>query len=224
MDLKRCANGHFYDGEKFSFCPHCQGGNGAAGNETIPFQEAANNNAGTVTMPGINLAGGVQQTVPMTPPSQPAAPANPPKPAPPSDDAKTVGFFGNIVSSTGKAEQVQPVVGWMVCTKGKHIGKDFRLKAGRNFIGRNPNMDIALDGENTVSREGHAVIAYEPHQSIFIAQPGSASELFYLNGNVVLSATQIRRNDRLQLGEVELMLIPCCDENFKWELENTDKE
>ena len=46
---------------------------------------------------------------------------------------------------------------------------------------------------------------------------GTNAGLFYLNGNVVLSATQIKRNDRLQLGEVELMLIPCCDENFKWE-------
>ena len=106
---------------------------------------------------------------------------------------------------------------WLVCTEGKRRGQEYRLKAGRNFIGRSPNMDVALEGETSVSREGHAIVAYEPHQSIFIAQPGSASELFYLNGNVVLSAVQIKRNDRLQLGDVELMLIPCCDENFKWE-------
>ena len=224
MDLKRCANGHFYDGEKFSFCPHCQGGSG--NNETIPFQEAANNNAGTVTMPGNMIGGqGVGQTVPLNPPPGNNNQVKEVKSnLGAGDDAKTVGFFGNLVSAIGKNEQVQPVVGWMVCTKGKHIGKDFRLKAGRNFIGRNSDMDVALTGENSVSRESHAVIAYEPHQSIFIAQPGSASELFYLNGNVVLSATQIRRNDRLQLGEVELMLIPCCDENFKWEIENTEKE
>ncbi len=24
MKLQRCANGHFYDGDKYPTCPHCQ--------------------------------------------------------------------------------------------------------------------------------------------------------------------------------------------------------
>ena len=32
MRMERCANGHFYDAEKFSSCPYCSGG---AVNETI---------------------------------------------------------------------------------------------------------------------------------------------------------------------------------------------
>lgn len=220
MDLKRCPNGHFYDGEKFANCPHCQGAGPV--NPTVPFTPQGNDpmiggDSATVTVPvdngsgiGINGIGinnvqedltrkGVRNNIP-------------------TDDAKTVGFFGVVPSNPGE-EAIEPVVGWLVCTQGKRKGKEFRLKAGRNFIGRSANMDVALEGENSVSREGHAIVAYEPHQSIFIAQPGSASELFYLNGDVVLSATQIKRNDRLQLGEVELMLIPCCDENFRWEKE-----
>ena len=222
MDLKRCANGHFYDGEKFAFCPHCQGGSPGGGNETIPFVEKAGGEAPTMSV------GSAMNQPPMQPARPPVAQTQPLRDTQkkaPDDDAKTVGFFGlnNAAAEEGE-EYVEPVVGWLVCTKGKHMGKDFRLKAGRNFIGRSSDMDVALTGETSVSREGHAVIAYEPHQSIFIAQPGAASELFYLNNAVVLSAVQIKRNDRLQLGEVELMLIPCCDENFKWELENPNKE
>lgn len=217
MDLKRCANGHFYDGEKFSFCPHCQ--NAGGNNETIPFVEKAGGEGPTMSV------GQVQNPFPPNngPVSGPVSGpiSTPPKPknngADP--DAKTVGFFGNLVPSIANSEQQEPVVGWLVCTKGKHIGKDFRLKAGRNFIGRSADMDVSLEGENSVSRESHAIIAFEPHQCIFIAQPGAASELFYLNNTVVLSAVQVKRNDRLQIGETELMLIPCCDENFRWEIE-----
>lgn len=219
MDLKRCPNGHFYDGEKFPSCPHCQGSGGA--NETVSFNAEKLDDQDTRTISGESLiaqppAGGPNENV---------GPLNNhigetvSKKQPPADDAKTIGFFGVTPDPVGGQEAVEPVVGWLVCTCGKHKGRDFRLKAGRNFIGRSSTMDVALEGENSVSRESHAIIAYEPRQSIFIAQPGAASELFYLNDNVVLSAVEVKRNDRIQLGDVELMLIPCCDENFKWEKE-----
>lgn len=128
---------------------------------------------------------------------------------------KTIGFFKE---KTGR----EPVVGWLVCTVGNHFGTDFRLKSGRNFIGRSRDMDIALEGEPSVSRERHATIVYEPKQNIFLAQPGDSSSLFYLNGNVVLTPSEIRKNDRLQIGDVELMLIPCCDGAFAWRIEDTE--
>lgn len=81
-------------------------------------------------------------------------------------------------------------------------------------------MDISLSGENTVSRERHATIIHEPRQNIFIAQPGESRELFYVNGNVVLSPVQLKKNDMMQIGEVQLMLIPCCDEAFRWDEED----
>ena len=57
---------------------------------------------------------------------------------------------------------------------------------------------------------------HEPRQNIFIAQPGDSRELFYVNNNVVLSPVQLKKNDVLQVGEVYLMLIPCCDSEFNW--------
>ena len=37
-----------------------------------------------------------------------------------------------------------PCVGWLVALGGEHIGTDFRLKVGKNFIGRSPKMDLSL--------------------------------------------------------------------------------
>ena len=211
MELKRRENGHFYDGTKYSTCPHCNASPIGNNNETVSFNEkVGGGDDKTTTIP----------LTPIPPTPQPVAPME--KKQLSLDDGKTVGFYGET-SSTGKS--VDPVVGWLVCTVGTHKGEDFRLKAGRNFIGRNQQMvDIALTGEKTVSRETHAIVAFEPKQSIFLAQPGSGSELFYVNDSVVLSTVQLHRNDRLQIGEVELMLIPCCDENFHWARDDKDSK
>ena len=78
-------------------------------------------------------------------------------------------------------------------------------------------MDIKLTGENTVSRDKHAIVLYEPNQRIFLAQMGESHELVYLNGNLLMSNAQMKAYDRLQLGDAEMMLIPCCGETFDWQ-------
>lgn len=135
----------------------------------------------------------------------------PPIEKPSTDDIKTVGFFNQILET-----EADPVVGWLVCVKGNHLGKDYRLKSGRNFVGRGEEMDVCLKGENSVSREKHATIIYEPKENKFFAQPGDSKELFYLNGNLVSAMEQIKAYDRIQLGDAELMFIPCCSDSFKW--------
>ncbi len=202
MKLTTCSNGHYYDSDTYASCPYCGGGSAGA-NETVAFQHTQSSpgatldigsyaaaNSGQAVQPETNLGGGFNL-----------------------DDSKTVSIYQNI-----KAESVQlePTTGWLVCIKGKFFGQDFRLKSGRNFIGRGSNMDVCLAGENTVSRDRHAAVIHEPRKNIFIAQPGESRELFYVNGNVVLSSVQLKKNDVIQVGDVQLMLIPCCDEAFNW--------
>lgn len=195
MRLEKCPNNHFYDADKYSSCPHCTN---AASNadQTVPLPRAGENDV----------------TVPINPPAAPV------KKAVGDSDQKTVAMFQ-------KSFGTQPVVGWLVCVKGKHFGKSFSLKSGRNFVGRSSQMDVALTEEASVSRDKHAIIVFEPRHNLFLAQPGDSKELFYLNGEVVLSPVQLKKNDRLQLGDAVLMLIPCCDEMFNWEKEkNADAE
>lgn len=204
MNLTKCSNGHFYDSDTYASCPHCS--SASAENSTIAFDSGSinpgNSVAATIDLESYVSAGASQEdgvgSLDM-------------------DDSKTISIY-----QSGKMEtpQMSPTVGWLVCTKGKFYGQDFRLKSGRNFIGRSAGMDVCLAGENTVSRDRHATIIHEPRKNIFIAQPGESRELFYVNGNVVLSSIELKKNDVLQIGDVQLMLIPCCDEAFQWDGED----
>lgn len=62
-----------------------------------------------------------------------------------TDDGKTIGFYDGALSEKDKV--IDPVVGWLVCIKGDAFGSSFVLKSGKNFIGRDRKMDVALTGD-----------------------------------------------------------------------------
>ncbi len=132
---------------------------------------------------------------PGTSPVTPAAPAAPAMPV-------------NKVST--------PCVGWLIAIGGAHIGTDFRLKVGKNFIGRNASMDIALTEDKSVSREKHAIVVYEPKQHLYLVQPGEASSLVYRNNQVVLSPVELEAYDMITVGDVNLLFMPLCGARFNW--------
>lgn len=208
MKLTKCSNGHFYDADKFDTCPHC--GNGAsAQSKTQPV-----NNGGAQNASG-------QPTAKVPTPSEQGNTRDIHAPAPGSlgaavdDVKKTVGIF-NQKSKSGN----EPVVGWLVCVEGEHYGEDFRIKMGRNFIGRAADMDIVLAKDGTVSRSKHSILVYEPKGNMFIVQPGDSKELSYLNDDVILSPQALKAYDVITLGASKLMFVPFCSESFTW----ADKE
>jgi hypothetical protein len=219
MLLTKCSNGHFYDAEKFTQCPHCGSPGKGAGEQTVSMDR---NDSVTVS-----LTQGDASSVSRTEPSfsegisslkeavQKAAVGG----ATASSDGDSV-----TMSYYSKAIGAEPVVGWLVCIEGSHLGEDFRLKSGRNFIGRAGGMDIAITGDNTVSREKHAVIVYEPKKHQFLVQPGEAKELCYLNEKAVLSPEELKINDTIAVGNTKLMFFPCCNATFNWDMVKTDTE
>ena len=44
MNLIKCSNGHYYDGDKFDYCPHCAGvsSNESAGDMTVSIDITPN--------------------------------------------------------------------------------------------------------------------------------------------------------------------------------------
>lgn len=64
MKLQRCANGHFYDGDKYPTCPHCQdaGLPGFKDDETVT--QPLNRTPGAVSSAGGGFGGG--ETIPIT--------------------------------------------------------------------------------------------------------------------------------------------------------------
>ena len=126
------------------------------------------------------------------------------------DECKTVSLYQAKIG-------VEPVTGWLVCIEGPSFGASYTLKTGRNFIGRGSDMDVVLAQDNSVSRQKHAIVLYEPRKREFIAQPGDSRELFYLNDDVVLGPERLKAQDILTIGNTRLMLFTCCGENFSWD-------
>lgn len=228
MNLKRCDNGHFYDGDKFQACPHCAAVGGGNAQPTAPYADAGAGYDTVMTEP---------VTMPMYPPdNQPVAPE--PMAAPMPEPSQLQGAGGMSLQdavnrATTAPVQMQdeektvslyqlktntdPVTGWLVCIEGSDFGNSFTLKSGRNFIGRAANMDVVLKGDNSISREKHAILLYEPKRREFIAQAGESRELFYLNEEVVLNPVRLKQHDILTIGNTRLMFFPCCGEDFSWD-------
>lgn len=226
--LIRCANGHFFDGGKYDECPHCN-------NKKIPevtvfmpepmheedFAEGKHNYDGpvydfresaaddeviTVSKADKEKAEKSEPAVKVTPRFQDEKPSN-----------------GHTVHYFQKAIGTEPVVGWLVCVEGMHSGEDFKIKSGRNFIGRSGDMNISLSGDRTVSRDKHAILTYDPRSNTFIIQPGESSELTYLNNEALLVPTKLKLNDRIALGETELIFVPFCSDDFSWEKQKSER-
>lgn len=247
MNLTKCSKGHYYDGDKFSTCPFCSGAGASSAGDSVTVAMPSGSSSPDVTM---SLSSG-PSSEPVTmagssysandPVTQKSSYTGMPEASLtggssfnsggssfssgsvlPSDDAVTITHYAPIMEESVVTE---PVVGWLVCTAGKYFGRSFPLKAGRNFVGRNPQMDVCLEEELSVSRERHAVIIYEPRGRMFLAQPGDSRELFYLNDKVVLDNERLKPYDLLSIGKVNMMLIPFCTETFAWEdLENKDEK
>jgi pSer/pThr/pTyr-binding forkhead associated (FHA) protein len=81
-------------------------------------------------------------------------------------------------------------------------------------------MDVCIPGDDTVSRERHGVVIFDPKKQVFWVLPGDASGLVYLNGEIVHSPTQLKHDDVLELGQTKLVLIPFCGDKYRWEEES----
>ncbi|MEW5725256.1 MAG: FHA domain-containing protein, partial [Thermodesulfobacteriota bacterium] len=124
--------------------------------------------------------------------------------------------MGHTISMAKKTLGIEPVVGWLVCTDGKQKGRDYRLRAGSNLIGRSPAPNqIVIDGDEAISREGHAEIVYDFVDNIFYLIRGK-NPAVRLNGKMVLEPMELKSHDVVQLGETVFLFIPLCTENFKW--------
>lgn len=228
--LVRCENGHFFDGGKYpDGCPHCNNNHTIAETsfygkkEEDPAEIQQVNNvvedvepAAVVNEPEVQPEAEKEHTFIMEEPEENkektilasyAAPVNIPPVQ--EDDGFTRHFFQQSLGT-------EPVVGWVVCVKGVHFGEDFKIKSGRNFIGRSAGMNICLSGDKSVSRDKHAILTYDPKSNTFLIQPGDSSELCYLNDEPVLIPVKLKANDKITLGETELVFVPFCSESFKW--------
>lgn len=126
---------------------------------------------------------------------------------PPSrDDEKTIGIY--------KKKGWDPVTGWIVCVNGPERGRDYRLHAGRNFLGRSLDMDISITDDMEISRENHCSIVYDPKSCEFLLVPGSAS--IYLNKQATNEVKALTTGDMIGAGGSEFVFIPFSVKGREW--------
>ncbi len=144
---------------------------------------------------------------PVFSPPPPIMVSDPPQPTPAASGEKTKMLYGNV----------EPVVGWLICLKGAYVGESFPLKTGQNFIGRSIQMDVPLLDEESVSRDTHAYIIFEPKKAEFYASNGTGNSLTYLNKELLMQPTRLKTYDILCFGECEYLFMPLCSEQFSWD-------
>ena len=113
-------------------------------------------------------------------------------------------------------EELEPVCGWLVCISGPQQGRDYRIKAGKNFAGRADDMDIQILNDNKVARRNHAVIVFDPKQKNTLLLPGDSNGLVYHNNVAVFAPTVLASYDVIEMGDSQCVFVPFCGENFMW--------
>lgn len=107
--------------------------------------------------------------------------------------------------------------GWLVVVKGEGLGHCFALNTGLMSIGRSASQAICLNfGDDSISREGHANVAYDDHDCNFYIGHGGKANLVRLNGRPLLSTETFSHGDELEVGRTTLRLVALCSPDFDW--------
>ncbi|MEO0754118.1 MAG: FHA domain-containing protein [Pseudomonadota bacterium] len=155
------------------------------------------------------IAGAPQPTgspQPAGPGGQPSAGSPPGGPAMGSAPGEPLNFMND------------PVVGWLVITNGPGKGQGLRLGKGLNTIGRGETNRIALNyGDNSISRDKHCIVTFEPKQRVYYIQNAGGTNLTYVGDVVVLEARQLHNGETIQIGDTEMRFVAFCGEDFSWD-------
>lgn len=211
MEMRKCVNGHYYDASVNPECPYCKSGTNTG--KTVAL--------GAVQGAGMNMsvdADGDSKTLPMGYSAQQASGApvfSQSAGVNDDDDGRTIAVVHQDMG-------IDPVVGWLVCVKGKEKGRDYRIHSDNNYIGRSEKMDICVHGDETISRENHAVVSYDSIDKIYYFSPGEGRNIVRHNGKAIFQTVELNMYDRVVVGKTELVFMPLCGSDFEWSSEDAD--
>jgi hypothetical protein len=117
-----------------------------------------------------------------------------------------------------------PVVGWLVVVEGHGRGEFRPVRYGQNAVGRGQDLRICIDfGDQRISREPHAFVIYDDVQRRFFIRDNGKSIIVRLNGDAVLTHSELHDRDRISIGETTMLFVALCDPNFDWLVDNAAK-
>lgn len=203
MAIIECGKGHIYDNEQHQSCPYCQGVAREINLGATPLGDAGK------TLPPSSF---IEGAVPLSQSNVTLPPSGYVPQVPTGQDTKTQGVMAQKMGFA-------PVVGWLVCIEGPARGKDSRIFAQVNTIGRSEQNDICLKQDATISGVNHAKLSYSEQSNSFFLTPADNKNIILLNGKEVFSTEKLTAFDVLHFGLSKFMFVPLCGDNFKWESE-----
>jgi len=201
MQMKQCPNGHFFDQSRTAECPYCTS-TSANVNVTRPVWSNSEGDGGATSPFDIGVTVPVNQSA-FTDHTR-------------SINVATAGDMERTQAVLKKEIGIDPVVGWLVCVEGKEKGRDYRIHSDNNFIGRSEKMDVCIRGDDTISRENHAIISYDVKDKMYYFSPGEGRSIVRVNGKAIFATVEITNYDEIELGNTKLIFAPLCGEGFNW--------
>ena len=192
MAVVRCAQGHYYDDEKFSRCPFC--------GVSIDF--------GAVSDSGKTVALSSAQTFAADDSGDKTVSLKAAEQLP-DDDQKTIGLYSDLRGN-------DLVTGWIVCIDGPERGRDHRLFHGFNRIGRGAGMQIRIEADPSVSRSNQCAVVYDSRGNTFYLVPEKGNQVL-LNGNPLRMPAELKAGDLITIGSGVYEFVPFCREGRVWE-------
>ena len=139
-----------------------------------------------------------------------------------TQEKKETGITDTDVDALLTYGDVAPVCGWLVCIEGPRQGKDYKIRNGKNFIGRADDMDIQILGDNQISRRNHAVIVYDKKNNEHVLLPGDSNGIAYVGEEACYEKRVLGGYDVIEMGQSKFLFVPFCGEHFKWEGNKND--
>ena len=134
-----------------------------------------------------------------------------------SDNHEDIGRLGASIGLMESTIDRSPVVGWIVCVEGPEKGRDYRIRAGKNMVGRSWKMDICIAKDQKLMPTNHAVILFDAADCSFRLEHGDAEADCFKNGEQVTETVLLEENDRICFGESEFVFVPYCKPGRLWE-------
>lgn len=124
---------------------------------------------------------------------------------------------GEATVALNMSKQVLPVVGWLVCIEGPERGRSYEIHKENNYLGRSAQMDICIAEDASISRDSPMVVTYDANSRSFYCGFMGGRAIVRLNGMPLLSTTQLKHGDIIELGKTKLMFVPFSSETFDWD-------
>ena len=139
-------------------------------------------------------------------------------------DAAADPFAGSAAPQEA-TESLRFPVGWLVVIDGPGRGAHFTLFNGVSQIGRGEDQTVRLDfGDNSISRSGHALLAYDDEQAKFFLGSGGKVNIVRLNDRPLLSTEELSDDDVIRIGETRLRFVAFCGPDFAWTADEADDD